>query len=217
MDILEMMKERHSVRQYQGKQIEGEKREALLKFINQVNTKSNLHIQIFFDEPDCFNSSLAHYGKFAGVQNYIVLVGKKSDSLEEKCGYYGEQIVLFAQSLGLNTCWVALSHGKSKAILDKNEKQVCLISLGYGVNQGTKHKSKSIQEVSKVNGDMPSWFKEGMEAVLLAPTAVNQQKFIFELKENTVYAKVSGLGFYTKVDLGIAKYHFEAVSGKTVV
>ncbi|MBQ1888378.1 MAG: nitroreductase, partial [Firmicutes bacterium] len=29
-----------------------------------------------------------------------------------------------------------------------------------------------------------------------------------------VTAKVSGLGFYTKIDLGIVKYHFEIGSGR---
>lgn len=54
-----------------------------------------------------------------------------------------------------------------------------------------------------------------MEAVSLAPTAVNQQKFIFELKNGVVTAKALN-GFYAKIDLGIAKYHFEAVTGHKV-
>jgi len=48
---------------------------------------------------------------------------------------------------------------------------------------------------------------------LLAPTAMNQQKFIFELSGEKATAK-SGSGFYTKVDLGIAKLHFELAAGK---
>lgn len=54
-----------------------------------------------------------------------------------------------------------------------------------------------------------------MEAVCLAPTAMNQQKFFFELKDGVVTAK-DIKGFYTKTDLGIAKYHFEAISGHKV-
>jgi hypothetical protein len=50
--------------------------------------------------------------KFTGVQNYIALIGKKSSSLEEQAGYYGEQLVLTAQQLGLNTCWVAMTVSK---------------------------------------------------------------------------------------------------------
>jgi hypothetical protein len=42
---------------------------------------------------------------------------------------------------------------------------------------------------------------------------VNQQKFTFSLEGNRVIAK-AGLGFYTKIDLGIAKYHFEVGAGR---
>lgn len=217
MDIFEVIKQRHSVRQYENKKIEQEKRGILLNELKKINEESNLHIQILFDEPKCFDSFMAHYGKFSGVSNYIALVGKKSSDLEEKCGYYGERLVLLAQSLGLNTCWVAMSHGKSAAKVNSGEKQICLISLGYGENQGVPHKSKLIEEVSELSGDMPDWFRKGMEAVMLAPTAMNQQKFKFSLSENKVSACVSkGLGFYTKTDLGIVKYHFEAVTGKKV-
>ena len=51
---------------------------------------------------------------------------------------------------------------------------------------------------------------------MLAPTAMNQQKFLFELNGDKVSAKVSGFGFYTKIDLGIVKYHFEAATGKNL-
>lgn len=42
---------------------------------------------------------------------------------------------------------------------------------------------------------------------------MNQQKFKFILDGNTVDAKSLG-GFYSNVDHGIAKYHFEVVAGK---
>ena len=59
----------------------------------------------------------------------------------------------------------------------------------------------------------PQWFKDGVEAALLAPTAVNQQKFTFTLKERQVRARTK-LTFYGRMDLGIAKYHFELGAGK---
>lgn len=217
MDIFETIKQRHSVRQYENKKIEAEKREIMLNELKKINEEGSLHIQILFDEPKCFDSIMAHYGKFSGVQNYIALVGRKSPELEEKCGYYGERLVLLAQSLGLNTCWVAMTHGKSAAKIHSKEKQTCLIALGYGKNQGIAHKSKTIEQVTEFNGTMPDWFRKGMESVMLAPTAMNQQKFLFQLNKDRVSAKVSGVGFYTKTDLGIVKYHFETVTGKKVL
>lgn len=213
MEIIELMKERHSVRQYTDKKIEKEKREVLNALIAKINQKAGLHIQIIYDEPKCFNSMMAHYGKFDGVNNYIALVGGKSKS-DESLGYYGEQIVLKAQELGLNTCWVAMTHGKSKAQIDKGEKLVCLISLGYGKTAGAAHKSKRLSEVCNYKKDMPEWFLSGMEATLLAPTAMNRQKFYFELLPDNSIKITCGKGLYTKLDLGIVKYHFEVVSGK---
>lgn len=217
MEILEVMKQRHSVRQYSEQPIEQEKRSILDALVEEINQETGMHIQIIYDEPECFDSFLAHYGKFTGVRNYIALVGKKSAKLDETLGYYGEKLVLKAQELGLNTCWVALSHGKSKAVVNKGEKQLCLISLGYGTTQGVEHKNKPLQEVCNYSEQLPDWFLAGVNAALLAPTAMNQQKFRFELQPDGNVKASCGSGFYTKLDLGIAKYHFEAVSGKETV
>lgn len=159
---------------------------------------------------------MARYGKFSGVRNYIALIGKKSDKLDALLGYYGEKLVLKAQELGLNTCWVALTHGKSDAVVGKGEKTVCLISLGYGKTQGSEHKNKALSEVSNCTDASPEWFRNGVNAALLAPTAMNQQKFCFELADDGSVKASCGKGFYTKLDLGIVQYHFEAVTGKNV-
>ena len=159
---------------------------------------------------------MAHYGKFSGVQNYIALVGPKSPSLDETLGYYGEQLVLRAQELGLNTCWVAMTHGKSRAEIARGEKQVCLIALGYGSTTGVAHKSKALPELCNVRDEMPEWFLRGMEAAQLAPTAMNQQKFFLELRTDGGVTASSGKGFYTQLDLGIVKYHFELGSGRKI-
>ena len=217
MEALELMKQRHSVRQYKPCAIEPEKREILDALCEELNRKHGLSMQIVYDEPNCFDSFMAHYGKFSGVCNYIALIGKKSPRLEETLGYCGEQLVLKAQALGLNTCWVAMTHGKSLANVGKGEKQVCLISLGYGETQGVEHKSRPMQALCRCAQPMPEWFEKGMTAAMLAPTAMNQQKFYFELRADGTVKAICGSGFYTKLDLGIVKYHFEAASGKKTV
>lgn len=217
MELIEVMKSRHSVRQYQDKPIEEEKKAILDTLIAEINQENNLHIQAIYDEPKCFDSFMAHDGKFSGVKNYIALIKKKSDPLDETLGYQGERIVLKAQELGLNTCFVALTHGKSKAIIQKGEKLVCLIALGYGVTQGVSHQSKPIEKASNAKKDSPSWFLEGVKAALLAPTAMNQQKFRFELQEDGQVKRSTKGGFYTKLDLGIANCHFEMISGKKTI
>ena len=189
--------------------------EALQKEIDAINKESGLHMQLVLDEPHAFEGFMAHYGKFSGVRNYIALIGRKGNDLEEKCGYYGEKVVLRAQQLGLNTCWVAMTYSKIKTAFTvaDGEKLCIVISLGYGKTNGVPHKSKSADAVAKADGVFPAWFKAGVEAALLAPTAMNQQKFLFTLDGNRVSAK-AGFGFYTKIDLGIARYHFEIGAGK---
>lgn len=215
MSTIDAIYDRHSVRQYQNQPLSKEVIHALRSEIDACNQESGLYIQLVTNEPKAFDSFMAHYGKFKGVTNYLALIGKKESSLDEKCGYYGEKLVLFAQELGLNTCWVAMTYSKIKTAFQvgKGEKLCIVIALGYGETQGLPHKSKSMEEVIQLDGPAPEWFLKGVEAALLAPTAMNQQKFLFRLDKNRVSVK-AGFGFYTKIDMGIVKYHFEIGAGK---
>lgn len=216
MTIYEAIKERHSVRNYTDKKIPQDILTRLQNEIAICNKESALNIQLITDDSTVFDSLMAHYGKFSGVKNYIALVGKNTENLDERVGYYGERIALLAQTLGLNTCWVALtfrkSAVKSRCRINENEKLVCVLAFGYGTTQGVRHKSKEIRDVCTFQDELPKWFQNGIESALLAPTAMNQQKFLFSLEGNTVSAKATG-GFYSKVDLGIVKYHFEIGAG----
>ena len=214
MDWMDLMRARHSVRQYLDRPIPGEVRAALNARAAALNAEGGLNMQLIYDEPACFSSRLAHYGKFENANNYIALVGRKAPDLEERCGFYGEELVLEAQALGLNTCWVALTHGRSRAAVGAGEKEVILISLGYGRTQGSPRRSKAARDVSNLSDDSPEWFRRGVEAALLAPTAVNQQKFRFERDGDRVTAKAGRVGTQLKVDLGIVKCHFELGAGK---
>ncbi len=210
-DIIEAMKQRHAVREYDGdRKIEQDKLDILNERISSINKESGLRIQLVTDEPKAFDGFMAHYGKFSGITNYIALIGKKDSTLNEKCGYYGEQLVLLAAQLGLDTCWVAMSYAKVKNAYDiaKGEKLCCVISLGYGKTHGIPHQSKTAEEVAVIKEDTPKWFIDGVNAALLAPTAMNQQKFGFMLDGEKVIAK-AGKGILTDIDLGIVKYHFE--------
>ena len=214
MEILDTIKTRHSVRSYLNKPIPEQVVSQLQAEIDACNHEGGLQIQLITNEPKAFDGMMAHYGKFSGVQNYIALIGKKGGDLEEKLGYYGERIALKAQMLGLNTCWVALTFSKGitkkSCSINQGEKLVCVLSLGYGATQGVSHSSKPMESLCSVNGNMPEWFKQGMDAAMLAPTATNQQKFLITyVGDEAVLAKSLG-GFYSKVDLGIVKYHFEA-------
>ena len=218
----EAIEARHSVRAYKDLPLSEEIVKLLEEELVKLNNEGQLHIQLICNEPKAFQGTMAKYGKFRNVNNYLVMAGKKAEDLDERIGYYGEHLVLLAQTLGLNTCWVGLSYSKVPGtyVLEEGEKIACYIAIGYGETQGVGHKIKTVEQVSNASDITPSWFKKGVEAALLAPTAVNQQKFSFEhvgVKNNChlIRAKkgFSMIG-YTKMDLGIAKYHFEIGAGE---
>ena len=217
MTTLEAIDARHSVRSYQDRAIPPEDRKQLDDYIQKCNQESGLNIFVRYDDPDGFDSRLAHYGRFRNVKNYIVLSGKKTADFEYQCGYYGEKIVLYAQQLGLNTCWAALTFNKKKVreLIPAGETLCMVIALGYGETQGVARRSKTAQEVVEGSAG-PAWFAQGIDAALKAPTAVNQQKFQFSMKNGEPFIRVKGIGSCTKVDLGIVAYHFEAASGHRV-
>lgn len=222
MTIQEAIEARHSVRAYKEQPLAAEVAKMLEEQIDLLNREGGLHIQLIQNEPKAFQGTIAKYGKFRNVQSYLVMAGKKADDLDERVGYYGEHLVLLAQTLGLNTCWVGLSYSKVPGtyVLDEGEKIVCYIAIGYGETQGAGHKIKTVEQVSNASDATPSWFRKGVEAALLAPTAVNQQRFSFEYvgEKNGQHQVRAKRGFsligYTQLDLGIAKYHFEVGAGK---
>ena len=259
MTIQEAIEARHSVRAYKDQPLSEEIVKVLEDEIVKLNDEGQLHIQLICNEPKAFQGTLAKYGKFRNANNYLVMAGRKdaskreesntcfdstereqartkfnADDLDERIGYYGEHLVLLAQTLGLNTCWVGLSYKKipDTYVLEEGEVIKAYIAIGYGETQGSGHKIKTVEQVSNATDITPSWFKRGVEAALLAPTAVNQQKFSFEyvgmskggvrnvdnIVEGTRHQVRAKKGFsiigYTKMDLGIAKYHFEVGAGK---
>lgn len=222
MTLQEAIEVRHSVRAYKNEPLADDVVKALEEQIAVLNREGKLHMQLILNEPKAFQGTMAKYGKFRNANNYIVMAGKKAEDLDERIGYYGEQLVLLAQTLGLNTCWVGLSYRKVEDAYNvgKDEKLVCVIAIGYGETQGVTHKVKSVEQVSNASDLTPAWFKKGVEAALLAPTAVNQQKFSFEYvgMSNNRHQIRAKKGFsmigYSRIDLGIAKCHFEIGAGK---
>lgn len=222
MTLQEAIKERHSVRKYQEKAIPEDVVQVLQQKIAEVNAKGNLHVQLVTNEPKAFSGKIG-YGKFTGVSNYFIMAGKKSDDLDLRVGYYGEELVLLAQTLGLNTCWAAVTFTKIPGtyVLADDEKIACYIALGYGLTQGEQHRMKSPSDVSNASDLTPAWFRAGVESALLSPTAVNQQKYFIEFigKKGgsakplvSIKKGVSMIG-YTLMDLGIVKLHFEIGAG----
>lgn len=220
MNELEAIRSRHSVRRYTDRPIDEKTAAQLASYITSVNESDNVRIVPFFEEPRAFGSFFATYGTFSNVRNYLAVVGDKHDGMSAfRAGYAGEKVVLEATRLGLDTCWVGLTYSRSKIPLSlgDDEKILAVIAIGYGIDHGHSHKVKKYSKVAPGMENAPEWFHNGVESALLAPTALNQQKFRFEwLGENNVKVSTSS-GPYTRIDMGIACCHFEIGAKPTVV
>ena len=214
MTVLEAIEARHAVRSYTDQQLPADAVSRLKAEIDACNREGGLHIQLVTDEPRAFDGMLAHYGKLraSGLRR---AASPESAGLEERVGITAN-VALCADD-GAQQLWVAMSFSKGAAkkrcAAAAGEKLVCVLALGYGATQGVPHRSKPMDALCKTDVPMPDWFRAGMEAAMLAPTAVNQQKFLITLSGGRAAAKSLG-GFYSMVDLGIVRYHFEAASGK---
>ena len=210
MTEMEAVYERHSVRAYQEKKIEKEKISRIDSMIRQCNEEGNLHLQFLEDAGNTFNRLLNRMMGLGSAPSVIACIGPDDETLDEKIGYYGEKIVLFAQQLGLNTCWAGTFNAKHvKADIRPGERLSIVIAIGYGTNPGKTHKSRTPNQVSSGKIDRPAWFEEGVKLALLAPTAINQQKFEFILNEDETVDVIDHHGPFSKVDIGIVKYHFD--------
>ena len=218
------------MRRYIDRPIEPEKVGVLRDAIAKINSATGLNVQLVLEEPRAFASGVWKYGQFAGVRNYLVMAGPKGREAEEAVGYHGEALVLLAQTLGLRTCWVGLTYTKTPGAFELRRGDIihCVISLGYGENDGVQHPLRAAEEFYETSAGTaatgakagtaapPEWFLRGIEAARLAPTAINQQKFRFSLRGPRTVRAVALFSMvgYTHIDLGIAKLHFELGAGR---
>ncbi len=210
-NIEKIIKSRHSVRKYLDKDIEDKKIKKIEEFLKEINEESKLNIKLVKD-PSVFDLFLTHYG-YCNAKYFFALIGRKSKDLEMKIGYYGEKIVLKMQEMGLNTCWMTGTYSKRNLSIsiNKNDRLIGVIALGYGENNGMPSPSKSFSEVSLTHDNIPLWYIKGIEYALLAPSGLNKQPFKFELIDEDTVKIHPGNSFFgtNKIDAGIAKYHFE--------
>ncbi len=222
MTLEEAVFARHSVRKYSSTPLTQEQVEELHARIAKLNENFALHMQLVLNDDVAFSGRLAHYGSFRNVKNYIAVAGQKTvagceSSFDERVGYATADIVLLAQTLGLNTCVVGLTFKKTPTIeIDNGEKLELVIAIGHGETQGVQHPMKPTTRIAPDYDSAPEWFKKGIDYVMLAPSALNQFKARFTVDENGRVTAKHRLGYFAKVDLGIFKYFFELGAGKEI-
>ena len=215
MSDIEAIIARHSVRNYKADRIEADKAALIKERIRELNMEGDLHLQFIEDAGNTYNKLLNRAMGLGSAPSVIACVGRDTDDLDRRIGYYGEKLVLYAQKLGLNTCWAGTFNRKNIAAeVSEGERLVISIAIGYGKEQGKPHRSKTSAQVSEAYGERPDWFDKGIEMALLAPTAVNQQKFVIRLNRDETVEFIDKGGIYSQVDIGIVRCHFEIGSGR---
>lgn len=211
MDMKEAMEKRHMVRKYTDEPLKEDMIKKLNERIEENNKAHNLNMKLMIKEEHAVNA-LIKLLLARGVRNYIILAGETSSNLDEKLGYAGADVMLYAQTLGLNTWWVGGTYNRSVAKYVDNKKVIGIIAVGYGISQGVPHKSKVASEVSNISESSPEWFKNGIKAALLAPTALNKQDFMIKQNGNKVSIECNN-GIFTGANVGLIKYHFDLGAG----
>lgn len=220
MITVETIRERHSVREYDGKPLSRAEFDALDAVVEECARESGLDIQLVGDNPEVFNV-IARFGLIRECRTHVAFVlddAKAGDvAADEAIGYWGQKIVLAAQDMGLNTCWCALcSRRKSRAVVAPGKKIRLVIAVGHGKTQGFSRKTKSVEALSSVEcAKELAWFAAAMEAAQLAPTAMNNQNFKITLlsdgKTVRIDAPQSGLNV---IDEGIVRCNFEIAANE---
>lgn len=218
MTLTDAVFRRASCRGYLSDPITPDQRQELGKTIEQCNQRSGLHIQLICGHPEPFAALTKSYGMLTGVHSYLLFAGPRSDPhLEEKCGYYGEQVILTATTMGLGTCWVGGTYDREACLehLRPDERLVCVAAIGQAQEEDGRSKAprravKTAAELASGISHAPAWFLSGMAAVQRAPSARNRQAYRFVKKrDNAVVAHLTEETPFGLVDLGIAKLHFE--------
>lgn len=224
MTDMEAIAQRISRRSYVTDGIEPKSSALIQALIGQINREQGLSFEWIENGGTAFKG-IKSYGMFSGVRAVIALRGPKSDpNLNEKIGYFGERIVLEAVKLSLGTCWVGTSFRKADLVdLPAGFAMPCVLAIGHVSIQGwwekfirklNRRKQRRREYFYTAKETPPEWFFEGIESVRLAPSAMNAQPIHFVYDKGQVSSVLQNDSVFAQIDLGIAKLHFEAATGK---
>ena len=228
MNIIDLIKQRHSVRSYTGQLLTPEQEHRLLDFVGATTSPFGGSVTIrlkAFDMRDGYKPST--YGMIKGAMNFF-LIGMGSD--EESAlsvGYRFEQVVLKALELGLGTCWIAGTFKGSD--FNRGEEWPAGEELKIISPVGIPAKQRLFEKVGrKVMGSdrrkpfgelffshdfssslsPDSHFGEPLEMMRLAPSSTNSQPWRALVDGNTVHFYYVPKSAVSVLDCGIALCHF---------
>lgn len=233
MKGMELIRHRRSVRTFDGQPLRPEDTEKLLRFAEKIETPYNIPVtwKLLNAKADGLSSPV-----IVGTDTYIAGKILRQPHAEEAFGYAFEKLVLYAESLGIGTTWIAGTMDRpafEKAMaLEQDEVMPCVSPLGYPAKKMSLRETMMRKGIkADVRLDFSELFfdrsfekplsentpvQEALEMVRWAPSAVNRQpwRVVMDGRQAHFYEKkskgyVDATGWdLQKVDIGIALYHF---------
>lgn len=235
MNIPERIRNRRSVRSFDGNDLGEEIKREILDFANRVETPYEIpiHWQLLDAKAQGLSCPV-----ITGTSSFLAGKMQPVPHAEEAFGYAFEQIALYAVDRGLGTTCIAGTMDRpafERAMrLEEGEVMPCITPLGVPaakmslretmMRKGVKADSRLPFEELFFDGgfdkplskDSAGELAEVLELVRLAPSAVNKQPWRVVVKQNAVcFFEKKGKGFTAangwdiqKVDMGIALCHF---------
>lgn len=227
MTLKEAIYLRESIRNYQENSLDDQDYLPIETYLQALNLPRGLHFALAKDVPRAFNQFKKSYGFFKGVQDAIVVYGKKNDPLLlEKSGYFGFEVSLHLITIGIDHCFVGGTYDQKSIHLDlPNDQEIYyLFSIGKRkekelirgefIRKILKRHQRPTSYFIETSDSLPSWIEEGLAAMVYSPSATNRQGIILTYKNNELRIYNKKPGAYDLVDLGIAKRLFEIATGK---
>ncbi len=240
--ISEIIKERTSVRTYNQNEIDEDKIAKIEEFMNNLKGPFNERVRFkLINSNELLNGEkIGTYGIIKGANTFIAVAYENGEMALEEVGYEMEELILYITSLGLGTCWIGgtFNKGEFSKAMDLKNNEILPIVTPIGKSGEKKRfieiamkflaKSKKRKEWYEVfflrDFSVPltpainlGYFKEVLENVRIAPSALNKQpwrivkdsnKFHFYINSSNM--KNDDLTFNIhRIDMGIAMCHFD--------
>lgn len=233
--ITQLARSRKSVRSYSEQPLRGDDLKKLSEFIKEIGNPYDIPVEFRLLDAKAHGLSSP---VITGESLYVGAKLRRGPRMEEALGFAFEQLVLYAQSLGVGTVWIGGTMNRAlfeKAMeLDEGEVMPCVSPLGYpakkpsfreammrkGVRADSRHPFESMFFSGSMNTPLTEAaagrLREPLEAVRWAPSAVNKQPWRVVISEGCAhfYLKHSKgfaggeAGNMQKIDMGIALCHF---------
>ncbi len=231
-NIFETIKERRSVRTFDGRNLTEEHRKDIEEYIRDIKNPFDIPVEFLLLDAEEHNLSSP---VLSGEKLYLIGKVSKKPYADVAFGYSFEKLVLHAWELGIGTVWIGgtmkREHFEEEAGLKDGEMMPCISPLGYAAKKSLKETMmrKGVGADTRFSADKlffeNTWgnplsadadMTEVLEMVRWAPSAVNKQPwrivfkdgaYHFYEKKDRGYVKEE-TGDLQKVDIGIALCHF---------